>query len=86
MAEKKTRGYDDSKDKIVKTLGEFHEEGARSKIVVCIRAYDGGTEKVAIQRQDAETERMWKLGRLTVDEAVGIGKLLAKAATKKGKR
>jgi len=29
---------------------------------------------------------MWKLGRLTVDEAVGIGKLLAKAATKKGKR
>lgn len=70
--------YDADLDKIVKTLGKHQDEGSRSEVVVHIRAYNGGEEKVAIQRADAESGKVWKLGRMTVTEGIAVGKLLSK--------
>lgn len=80
-------GYDPDKDKIVRTLGTHQDEGSRSRVEVHVRAYNGGEEKIAIQRVDGESGKGWKLGRMTTTEAIAVGGFLAKIKkpTKKGK-
>tara|TARA_Y100000034_G_scaffold134890_1_gene204695 strand:+ start:1170 stop:1436 length:267 start_codon:yes stop_codon:yes gene_type:complete len=88
MADSKSNGrggYDEGKDKIVKQLGKFQDgDDARSRIEVNLRSYNGGAEKVAIQRFDTKSERPWKLGRMTMPEALFVAKALAKL--KKGRK
>lgn len=75
-------GWDPDLDEIVRELGTVREpKDAKTKINVSVRRYDGGPEKVAIQRirtKKGGKEQYGRLGRVSVAEAKALGKLLGK--------
>lgn len=74
-------GWNPDLDEVVREIGSIREpKDAKTKINVSVRRYDGGAEKVAIQRiRTRKGEEVYgRLGRLTVAEAKALGKLLGK--------
>ena len=72
--------YDPEKDKLITEVGEVESEDGN--LIVCVRAYNGGSPKVAINRQyftrkgEARTKSP---GRLTEADLKGLVPLLQKA-------
>lgn len=70
-------GFDEKLDKVVRDLGAFAvNDGAKTYLTVRIMSYDGGPEKVAIDRWTVAKDTHTSLGRLTLDEATTLRKLL----------
>lgn len=72
--------YDPEKDKLITEVGEVESEDGN--LIVCVMAYNGGTPKVAINRQyftrkgEARTKSP---GRITEAELKDLVPLLTKA-------
>lgn len=67
--------YDPDKDKLIQEIGSFETNG--SELIVAIRKYDQGAEKIAMNRMGGTWMRA--IGRLSYDELPRVLELLQKA-------
>lgn len=65
--EKKMAGYNDNNDRLIKKLTTIIDPERNSKIEVSVRSYNGGKNKIALERI-AENGQQYKLGRLSETE------------------
>lgn len=69
-------GYDEDLDVVVRELGEVKLKDAKTYLTARVMAYNGGPEKVSIDRWTTAKDTHTKLGRLSIEEAKALGKLL----------
>lgn len=71
--------FDASKDKVIKELGII-ETGENAGISVEIKAYDGGTKKIALTRfytKKNGEKGFSPIGRMNIDEAIELHNVLS---------